>query len=266
MTWIIAASPARSYTEWSNVRCNVRSLIIIPVYNEEAALPRVLGEVRRAAAQSDLVVVDDGSTDRSTELASQHSGVEIVRHDVNRGYGQSLITGFGQAVAGGYDVAITIDCDEQHEPQRIPDFLRAIGGADVVSGSRYLDPAMPGDPPPPDRLRLNQEFVAKLRAITGYPITDAWCGFKAYRVEALRKFVLTEPSYGMPLQVWVQAAYHGLRVIELPVARIYKNPSRQFWGGLDDPQTRRAYYLRVLEAEVARWLPDRRALVEDARS
>ncbi len=242
-----------------------RSLIIIPVYNEEATLPRVLAEVRRAAPQSDIVVVDDGSTDRTAELVLQHPGIEMVRHDSNQGYGQSLITGFGRAVAGAYDVAVTIDCDEQHEPRRIPDFLSAIAGADIVSGSRYLDPTMPGDPPPSDRLRLNQEFVSKLRAITGYPITDAWCGFKAYQVEALRKFVLTEPSYGMPLQVWVQAAYHRLRVIELPVARIYKNPRRQFWGGLDDPQTRRAYYLRVLEAEVARWLPDRLALVQQLR-
>ena len=239
----------------------MRSLIIIPVYNEERTLPRVLAEVRRAAPRSDIVVVDDGSTDQSAALAQHHAGVQIVRHDANRGYGQSLITGFGQAVAGAYNVAVTIDCDEQHEPQRIPDFLRASAGADIVSGSRYLDAAMPGDPPPPDRARLNREFVDTLRAITGYPITDAWCGFKAYHVEAVQKFVLTEPSYGMPLQVWVQAAYHRLRVTELAVARIYKNPHRQFWGGLDDPQTRRAYYLRVLEGEVARWLPDRLSLV-----
>lgn len=238
------------------------SLIIIPVYNEETTLPRVLAQVRRATPSSAIVVVDDGSTDRSPELAQQHGDIWLVRHDSNRGYGQSLITGFAHAISESYDVAVTIDCDEQHEPQRIPDFLRAIAHADIVSGSRYLDPTMPGDPPPEDRLRINQEFVAKLGAITGFPITDAWCGFKAYRIDALRKFALTEPSYGMPLQVWVQAAYHHLQVIELPVARIYKNPHRQFWGGLDDPQTRRLYYLRVLEAEVARWLPDRLAMIQ----
>lgn len=235
----------------------MRSLVIIPVYNEEVTLPRVLAEVRRAVPDSDVLVVDDGSTDRSVDLARVSPDIQLVRHETNRGYGQSLITGFARAVAGGYDVAVTIDCDEQHEPQRIPAFLEAITGPDVVSGSRYLDPKMPGDPAPADRARLNQEFVHKLRAITGYAITDAWCGFKAYRVSALRAFQLTEPSYGMPLQVWVQAAYHQLTVSELPVARIYKNPHRRFWGGLDDPDTRRAYYLRVLEAEVARWLPHR---------
>ncbi len=239
----------------------MRSLIIIPVYNEEATLPRVVAEVRRAAPDSDLLVVDDGSTDRSVDLARASPDVHLVRHETNRGYGQSLITGFAQAVTGGYEAAVTIDCDEQHEPHRIPEFLMAIDKADIVSGSRYLDPAMPGDPAPADRVRLNQEFVHKLRAITGYTITDAWCGFKAYRVAALRAFQLTEPSYGMPLQVWVQAAYHHLKIVELAVARIYKNPHRRFWGGLDDPETRRAYYLGVLEAEVARWLPHRLAHV-----
>jgi len=242
------------------------TLIIIPVFNEEPTLGRVLAEVRRVVPDSDILVVDDGSTDRSPEIVRGHPGVLVARHDANRGYGQSLITGFARAVAGGYTVAVTIDCDEQHEPHRIPDFLRAIADADIVSGSRYLDPSLPGDPPPPDRYRLNQEFVARLRAITGYPLTDAWCGFKAYRVETLRRLRLTEPSYGMPLQVWVQAAHHRLRVRELPVARIYKNPRRQFWGGLDDAEVRRSYYLRVLEAEVAHWLPDRLSLVQSGGS
>lgn len=237
-------------------------LIVIPVFNEGATLDRVLYEVRHAAPDADILVVDDGSTDRSPAIVAAHPDVKTVRHPSNSGYGQSLITGFGYALEQGYDVVVTIDCDEQHEPRRIPDFLAAIDQADIVSGSRYLDPNVPGDPPPPDRLQLNREFTERLRAITGYTITDAWCGFKAYRVNTLRKLELTEPSYGMPLQVWIQAAHHGLRVIELPVARIYKNPHRQFWGGLDDTQTRRAYYRRLLEAEVARWLPDRIALAE----
>lgn len=241
------------------------SLIVIPVFNEEPTLDRVLFEVHVHAPASDILVVDDGSTDGSAEILTRHAEVHVVRHPTNQGYGQSLISGFGYAIVQGYEIAVTIDCDEQHEPKRIPEFLHAIRAADIVSGSRYLDPASPGDPAPADRRQLNAEFIERLRAITGYPLTDAWCGFKAYQVAALRKLHLTEPSYGMPLQVWVQAAYHGLRVVELPVARIYKNPSRKFWGGLDDPTTRRAYYLQVLEAEVATWLPDRLSLLEVTR-
>jgi dolichol-phosphate mannosyltransferase len=94
----------------------------------------------------------------------------------------------------------------------------------------------------------------RVNALTGYALTDAFCGFKAYRLAALRKMELDEPSYGMPLQVWIQAAHHGLRVREIPIGRIYKNPERRFWGGLDDPALRRAYYLDVLRREAERWL------------
>lgn len=243
----------------------MRSLIIIPVFNEAATLDRVLDQVHAAAPRAEVLVVDDGSTDGSPAILRRRTDARSVRHPGNLGYGQSLITGFARAVAEGYEVAVTIDCDEQHEPSHIPDFLGALARADIISGSRYLDPAVPGDPAPPDRAQLNREFTERLRVITGFQITDAWCGFKAYRVSALRQFRLTEPSYGMPLQVWVQAAAHRLTVIELPVARIYKNPERRFWGGLDDPATRRAYYLRVLEAEVARWLPDRLELLRVMR-
>ncbi|HEY3248042.1 MAG TPA: glycosyltransferase family 2 protein [bacterium] len=234
-----------------------RVLIIIPVFNEEATVGRVLDAVRRHVPAADLLVIDDGSTDRSGEILAAREDARVIRHGENRGYGASLITGFEAATGGTYDVAVTLDCDEQHEPARIPAFLAAISTADIVSGSRYLDPDLPGDPAPADRARLNREFTDLLRAVTGYRLTDAWCGFKAYRVGALRRLRLTEPSYGLPLQVWIQAAHHGLSVVELPVARIYKNPLRRFWGGLDDARTRRAYYLRVLESEVARWMPQR---------
>jgi len=243
----------------------MNTLVILPVFNEEATLARVLDQVRRIVPAAGILVVDDGSTDRSPEILAARDDVRSVRHATNLGYGQSLITGFAHAIDGGYAVAVTIDCDEQHEPARIPAFLSAIRNADIVSGSRYVDPTVPGDPAPPDRMQLNQEFTERLRAITGYPITDAWCGFKAYQVPALRRFHLTEPSYGLPLQVWVQAAYHRFSLIELPVARIYKNPARRFWGGLDDMETRRAYYLRVLEAEVARWLPEKLEIVRVRR-
>jgi dolichol-phosphate mannosyltransferase len=231
-----------------------RSLILLPLYNEAATLARVLDEVRRWAGGGTVLVVDDGSTDASPEILRRYGDITVLTHPQNEGYGQSLIDGFAHAVAHGVDAVVTLDCDEQHEPRQIPQFLAALEDADIVSGSRYLDPAAGGDPAPQDRRQLNEEITARLRAVTGYPITDAFCGFKAYRTEALRRLQLTEPSYGMPLQVWVQAAALGLRVRELATARIYKNPARRFWGGLDDAAVRRQYYEQVLEREVARWL------------
>ncbi|MCL6553407.1 MAG: glycosyltransferase family 2 protein [Firmicutes bacterium] len=231
-----------------------RTLIVLPLYNEEATLPQVLAEVRAAAPDADVLVVDDGSTDRSPEILRAQPELAVLRHPRNQGYGQSLIDGFAYALAQRYEAVVTIDCDAQHEPRQIPQFLAALTDADIVSGSRYLDPAAGGDPAPPERRALNAEITARLRALTGYPLTDAFCGFKAYRAAALRGFQLDEPSYGLPLQVWIQAAAHRLRVVELAVPRIYKNPHRRFWGGLDDVEVRRQYYHRVLEQEVRRWL------------
>ena len=232
----------------------MRTLVVMPLFNERPTVARVLAEVRRAAPDADILVVDDGSTDGSSDILKCHTDVTVISHENNKGYGQSLIDGFGHALENTYEAVVTIDCDEQHEPRQIPDFLDALRDADIVSGSRYLDPSSGGDPAPPDRRRLNEEITARVRAITGYPITDAFCGFKAYRVEALRLMRLTEPSYGMPLQVWVQAAHHRLRIKELPTARIYKNPERRFWGGLDDAEVRKGYYEGVLEREVRQWL------------
>jgi dolichol-phosphate mannosyltransferase len=236
----------------------LRTLVILPLYNEAPTLARVLDQVLRWAGGADILVIDDGSTDGSGEILRVYPRVTVLTHAQNEGYGQSLIDGFAYATAHGYDAAVTLDCDEQHEPRQIPQFVAALTDADIVSGSRYLDPALGGDPPPADRRALNAEITEKIRAITGYPITDAFCGFKAYRGEALRRFRLTEPSYGMPLQVWIQAAAHRMRVVELPCPRIYKNPARRFWGGLDDAAVRRRYYEAVLAREVDRWLASSR--------
>ena len=234
-----------------------RTVIVMPLYNEAATLAGVLDEVRRHAAAR-ILVVDDGSTDGSAGIlraaGPRVADLEVLTHAQNEGYGQSLIDGFRYALDGGFDVAVTIDCDRQHEPRLIPEFLDAVRWFDIVSGSRY-HPEAPGagDPAPPDRQRLNEDITRIVNELTGFRLTDAWCGFKAYRVPGLARMRLDERSYGLPLQVWLQAARLGLSVTELPVPRIYKNPDRRFWGGLDDPDARRTYYLSIIDREVSRW-------------
>jgi glycosyltransferase involved in cell wall biosynthesis len=232
----------------------MRPVIIMPLYNEEDTLAQVLAEVRRHT-DAQILVVNDGSTDRSAEiLGGRGRGIDVITHTQNEGYGQSLIDGFHYAVEHEFDAAVTIDCDLQHEPRMIPRFLEECGRVDIVSGSRY-HPDAPGvqDPAPPDRQRINAEVTRIINTLTGYRLTDAWCGFKAYRVAGLARMSLDERSYGLPLQVWLQAARLGLTVTEIPVPRIYKNPARRFWGGLDDPETRMTYYLSIIDREVSRW-------------
>ena len=230
----------------------MRYLVAIPVFNEAATLPTVLRHVRRYA--DDILVIDDGSTDQTPAILSRAWGIVQVRHLDNRGYGQSLIDAFRFAMNEGYDWLITLDCDEQHEPEQIADFLHAIGqdDADILSGSRYLR-ALPGNSLPPlDRRAINQRVTDLLNEVLGLGITDAFCGFKAYRVSALRRLNVTVPGYGMPIQLWVQAARLGLRIREIPVRLIYKDPNRHFGGMLDNPDTRLLYYYDVLVHELGR--------------
>lgn len=226
-------------------------LLAIPVYNEAHYVPKVLSEVRRY--MSHILVIDDGSTDETPMLLAQQP-VDVIRHARNGGYGRSIRDAMRWAQCYGYDWLITMDCDEQHEPASLPDFERAIEAddADVVSGSRYLDPALCGDPPPPDRRAINQQITQMINQRLGFAITDAFCGYKAYRVSALKPLEVDEDGYVMPLQFWVQAAAHGLRVKEVPIRLIYNDPTRSFGGPLDDAERRLALYTEVLDRECAK--------------
>lgn len=230
----------------------MRTLVAIPVYNEEKYVTQVMTEVSRYA--DDILVIDDGSTDNTPSLLAKQP-VDVIRHAHNGGYGRSIRDAFRWAQCYSYDWLITMDCDEQHEPRSLPDFYKAIerNDADIISGSRYLDVEVCGDPPPPDRRAINIEMTRLINGRLCISITDAFCGFKAYRVSTLKKLDLSEDGYAMPLQLWVQAAAHDLRVKEVPIRLIYNDPTRSFGGPLDDPAQRIAHYKEVFEQEIAKF-------------
>ncbi len=234
----------------------MRALIAIPVYNEAKYVGPVLTRVLEYA--SDVLVIDDGSTDDTVRVLPKLP-VEVIRHSVNRGYGRAMRDAFAWAEIDGYDWVITMDCDEQHEPAAIPSFLAAAreNRADVVSGSRYSEVgngnSEVGSGPPPDRRKINQEITREINGRLGLRLTDSFCGFKAYRVEALRRLRLTEHGYAFPMQFWVQAVAQGLRIQEIPVKLIYNDPNRTFGGPMDDPTIRVGQYRRVLHCELEKW-------------
>jgi glycosyltransferase involved in cell wall biosynthesis len=230
----------------------MRILVAIPVFNEQKYVTAVLSEVRRYA--SDVLVIDDGSTDQ-TPLLLARQPVEVIRHAENRGYGRSIRDAFRWAQCYKYDWLITMDCDEQHEPASLPHFCEAIcrTSADVISGSRYLDPKLSADQPPQDRRTINATITQMLNERLGLSLTDAFCGFKAYRVAAVRCLELGEPGYAFPLQFWVQAVAHGLKIEELPIRLIYNDPNRSFGGPLNDADKRLAHYQQVFDAELAKF-------------
>jgi dolichol-phosphate mannosyltransferase len=215
------------------------------VYNEERHLANVLREVRRYSPS--ILVINDGSTDRTAEILAQQDGVQVITHPRNLGYGAALISAFAAAVAREEDVLVTMDCDGQHEPARIPVLLEAIHDADIVSGSRYLRDFRQDSRPPQDRWQTNRQITSELNERFGLKLTDAFCGFKAYRREALAQLRITETGWGMPLQLWVQTACRGLRIKEVAVPRLYLDPKRAFGGVLNDAAERLAYYHRVID-------------------
>lgn len=228
----------------------IRFLTALPVFNEAEHLDSVLHSVTKYA--EDVLVVDDGSTDETPDRLSARDDVEVIRHETNQGYGAALRTAFAYAIEQKYDFVVTIDCDGQHEPQRIPLLVSAAENVDIVSGSRYLHVFRKDSAPPQDRGRINRVITAELNQQLGLVLTDAFCGFKAYRVSALARLQLTEDGYAMPLELWVQAARHELRIRELPIPRIYLDEKRSFGGALDDPNWRLRHYRDVMKRSVVK--------------
>ncbi|MFH5805339.1 glycosyltransferase family 2 protein [Alienimonas sp. DA493] len=244
----------------------------MPVYNEVTHLRPVLGEVRRYADA--ILAVDDGSTDGSgpllDELAAEWAEEEgccelvVLHQPENRGYGAALVAAFDAAVDLGYDRLVTIDCDGQHQPALIPDLAAALDGdgehvsgpVDMVSGSRYAAEFAGDSEAPEDRRAINRLVTRflneRLGSVWDVTLTDAFCGFKSYRVDALKRLAITDPGYAMPLQLWVQAAAAGLKIAEYPVPRVYLEEERSFGGSLDKSAARLAHYRDVLSAELAR--------------
>jgi len=234
---------------------NERILTALPVYNEATHVDEVLQQVLQHAYN--VLVVNDGSTDgTAAALRPFDDRIQVEHHAVNQGYGAALNTAFQHATRYGYDVLVTIDCDGQHQPALINQIASRIDDpanpVDMVSGSRYLQPLPNGQTAPEDRRLINMQITRCLNEKLGFNITDAFCGFKAYRVSALCDLDITDPGYAMPLQLWVQAADLHWRISESPVPLVYLDEERSFGGALDDAEVRLAHYRSVLNAELSR--------------
>ena len=227
------------------------TVVAIPVYNEEKYLDIVIDRVKEFA--NNILIIDDGSTDKTPELLKSHRDISIIRHETNTGYGRSLIDALEHAKVNEFDWIITMDCDLQHEPETLPLFYKYIkeNQYDIISGSRYMRPVdRYGICPPKSRAVINQKITNLLKQAVGLELTDSFCGFKAYRVDFFNRMNLTINGYAFPLQVWVQVAKLAGRLTEIPVKMIYSDTMRSFGESLDDPNNRLTYYMNTLNKEL----------------
>lgn len=235
-------------------RERMKTLVAIPVYNEEKTVQTVLERVRAHAEH--VLLIDDGSTDGTAaeiEKVRKQFGIDLIRHEGNVGYGRSLRSAFRRAHEQGFDWIITMDCDEQHEPDELPAFFDEIARtqADIISGSRYLDPTLdPIGEPPSSRRAINRTITAEINERLGLELTDGFCGFKAHRVSTMHTLKLTEDGYAFPMQLWVQLVAGGATITERAIRRIYNDPNRSFGGDLDDPDHRLSHYRGVMNREI----------------
>ena len=221
--------------------------VLLPVYNEADTVKRVLDAVREHF-DGEILIVDDGSTDGTHAALLSRIDITLIAHPSNLGYGRALAEGFAVAKARGMSRLVTMDCDGQHEPGHIREFLSALEtdtDADMISGSRYLPASAEVGQVPSQRQEVNRIITAQINNVTGFGITDAFCGFKAYRVAALDGLRFVESGYGMPMEMWAKAYRAGFVVREIAVERIYLDNDRSFGKDLDDPERRLAYYKRV---------------------
>jgi hypothetical protein len=195
---------------------NLRRLVIIPAFNEARSLPGVLREVRAAAPDFEVLIVNDGSADETPEIA-RSEGCAVLDLCFNLGIGGAVQAGFKYAVEGGYDVAVQVDGDGQHPADQIEALSRPIleEGYDMVVGSRYLASSRHEG----GRLRRFGNVVLSRMCsfLSGQRVTDSTSGFRAYSARALAYLAHRYPTdYPEPESI-VLLARRGLRIKEAPV-------------------------------------------------
>ena len=193
-----------------------RILIVMPALNEQASVATVIGQVREALPEADLLVVDDGSADETARLARE-AGAHVARLAVNLGVGGAMRTGFRYAAARGYDVVAQVDADGQHDPEELDALLSGLDEADIVIGSRFAGKGSYKAVGPRKYAMVVLSLVFSWLAKT--KLTDITSGFKAMGPRAIKMFAAYYPAeyLGDTVEGLVMAIRGKLVIKEIPV-------------------------------------------------
>lgn len=201
----------------------MKTLIIIPTYNELENLRPLLQEIFLYAPDSDVLIVDDNSPDGTGKLAdeihNENRHVHVLHRAGKLGLGTAYIAGFKYAVAHDYDAAFEMDADFSHDPRYLPDFLKAIEHADLVIGSRYIQGG--GTP--------NWSFLRRFisgggnifaRFMLGIPVHDCTAGFRCYRRQVLESIdldTIQSQGYAFQVEMAYRVMQQGFKIVETPI-------------------------------------------------
>lgn len=194
-----------------------RIVAIVPAFNEAGAIGGVVDAIRAANPLFDVVVVDDGSLDGTAAIARSR-GAAVVTLPYNVGIGSAVQTGFKYALERGYEVAVRLDGDGQHDPGELQKLLGPIerGEADIVTGSRFVEGS--GDYRPPLARRIGIIWFAKLVSLlTRQRVTDTTSGFQALNGKGIALFAGDYPSDYPEVEATLLVYKHRLRLVEVPV-------------------------------------------------
>ncbi|KAE8764030.1 polyprenol monophosphomannose synthase [Georgenia thermotolerans] len=213
----------------------MKTLVIIPTYEERDALPRTLARTRAAAPEADVLVVDDNSPDGTGELADAAAaadpGVHVLHRAGKEGLGRAYVAGFAWALERGYDLVVEMDADGSHPPEQLPLLLERAqlsDAPDLVLGSRWV----PGGAVvnwPGRREALSRGGNLYVRLALGVPVHDATGGYRVYRAATLRRLPLAEiQSQGYCFQVDMTWRVHraGGHIVEMPITFVERAEGR----------------------------------------
>jgi dolichol-phosphate mannosyltransferase len=202
----------------------LRGLVIIPTYNERDNLPRLLPLVLEQDDRLDILVIDDASPDGTgqvaDELAAASPRIHVIHRSGKLGLGTAYIAGFHWGLDRGYDWLFEMDADFSHDPAHLPQFVQALGEADLVLGSRYLEGRVTVVNWPIARLMLSYSANAYARLVTGVPLWDATGGFKAFNrrvLEGIQIDRIESEGYSFQIEVNLRAWKAGFTIREIPI-------------------------------------------------
>jgi glycosyltransferase involved in cell wall biosynthesis len=194
----------------------LRRVAIVPALNEEECVARVIDELRAFDPDFEIVVVDDGSIDR-TAAAAAAKGAYVLKLPFNLGIGGAVQTGFRFAFENGFQLAVRVDGDGQHDPTQLPTLLEPVlaGEADIVVGSRFVGPG--GYRSSRSRRVGISILAAAVSALVRQRVTDPTSGFQALNRHAIALFAADYPHDYPEVEATVMVFKHRLRLKEVPV-------------------------------------------------